>query len=886
MTLVRYGGAPYGPAAEPHGPPGEVPNDAAPDDEDDDAFVAPGVTAPRPRFPARENAADTGVAAPVVLPTRPAWQARGRGEVTPATLFDVLRRRRALLLAGLLLGVAIAATYLWWAVPVYEATASVRVDDRRSPTPEVIRTVPGADELNTEVEVIPSRTLAAAVSDSLALRIDVEAPRQARRGDLLDAARVAPDADTGLVEGVRHADGSVVLSDGRGAVRAVPGTTVRLGGLALRLAPGARDVPRFALRVLPAGAAVARTLDAFSATRSGNRANLMVLHYRDADPALARDVLNAWTGLYIAQRNAEQKLEARGTATFLQAQLDTLGRELTASEGALRDFRERERVVAPDEEASAAVSHAAALQTERDAVDVERRALGGLLDSLRGAAAQAAAAGAAADEPSPWRRLVGFPTLLRNPAVGGLLASLTQADQQRSDLSARRSARDPEVQTLERRQRALEEQLRATAETYVAGLGAQVAGIDRELAQSGAALGRMPGREQRLAQLQRAPRVLDGLVTMLQTRLKEAQVAQAVSDPSVRVVDLAVLPLRPLTPKRGFTLVLGAVAGLLAGAALAFARETRGAPVMRGEADVAAVTPLPVLGVVPRLPAAPPRAAGGLLGAAFGGALGGTFGRALRGSGRATRGAAQRASSIPAATSREGRRARARRAERGSRAVVEAVYERLYVEAAYPGLGPGPRCLLVTSASAGEGKSTTALMLARAMARAGQVVLLVDADLRRGGADGSVADLCGVEGGPGTADVLAGAATIERVVHAVDAGQRALYLLAAGSAAERPAALFAPVRLDVLLGEVERAFDLVVIDAPPVNAAADAAMLATRADGVLVVARAGATTLPELAYALERLGRVRAPVLGLVLNEADAALQTVPPSPPRTGNSA
>ena len=778
------------------------------------------------------RAGPPGTTAPVVLPMRPAWQAPAR-VVTPGMMLAVLRRRRVTVLVGFVLGALVGASYLRWAVPVYEATASLRVDDRRSPTPDVIRTVQGADELNTEIEVVPSRTLALAVTDSLGLRVQVSEPRHARRDEVLRAVHVAPTLDSATVVGVRGRDGTFELIGDGGRVRAAPDTAVTVGGVTLTLAPGALAYPQFTLQVVPTEVAAAQALDAFTATRSGNRANLMVLHYRDADPTLARDVLNVWTGLYMAQRSAEQKLEARGAATFLQAQLDTLGRELAAAEGALREYRERENVVAPEQEATSEVSRVAALRTEREATDAERRTLGALLDTLRSAADHQAA-----EEPSVWRQLVGFPTLLRNPTVGSLLVSLTQVDQQRSELLNRRSMRDPEVLALTQRQHALEQQLRVTAETYVRGLSAQVAAADVELGRAGASLLRVPGQQQRLAQLQRAPRVLDGLVTMLGTRLKEAQVAQGVTDPSVRVIDLATLPIRPVAPKKAFTLVLAALCGLFAGAALAFVRELRGTPRLRTEADVAAVTTLPVLGVVPRLPAPPPRLLGAL------GEL------------------------IP---QRATRRPRARQAERAARAAIEAVYEQLYVEAAYAAPGRGPRCLLVTSPLSGEGKSTTALMLARAMARAGQLVLVIDADFRRGDVGGSLAELCGMPNGAGTAEVLSGVTTIDRVVHAVDAGQHAVYLMRAGTPTERPAALFAPSRLDALLTVAQIAFDLVIVDAPPVNVVADAAMLAPQTNGVLVVARAGATTGSDLAYALERLGRVRAPVMGVVLNDVDAA---------------
>jgi Mrp family chromosome partitioning ATPase len=72
-----------------------------------------------------------------------------------------------------------------------------------------------------------------------------------------------------------------------------------------------------------------------------------------------------------------------------------------------------------------------------------------------------------------------------------------------------------------------------------------------------------------------------------------------------------------------------------------------------------------------------------------------------------------------------------------------------------------------------------------------------------------------------------------------------------------------------LLGELRERFDLVILDTPPVNILTDAALLGVNADGVLVVVRAGATDSTALQYAMEQLNHVRAPSLGVVLNDID-----------------
>jgi capsular exopolysaccharide synthesis family protein len=174
-------------------------------------------------------------------------------------------------------------------------------------------------------------------------------------------------------------------------------------------------------------------------------------------------------------------------------------------------------------------------------------------------------------------------------------------------------------------------------------------------------------------------------------------------------------------------------------------------------------------------------------------------------------------------------------------------------------LGGESSVFVVTSAGPGEGKSTTAANLAIAFAETGARVAIVDGDLRLP----RVADYFGIEGGVGLSDVLAGR------IAASDAMQRwgrgALFVLPAGTVPPNPAELLGSAAMSSLMGELKRAFDIVIIDAPPVLLVTDAAVLATRANGELLVAAAGRTTVPRLTAAVESLEKVDAKVLGAIV---------------------
>jgi capsular exopolysaccharide synthesis family protein len=174
------------------------------------------------------------------------------------------------------------------------------------------------------------------------------------------------------------------------------------------------------------------------------------------------------------------------------------------------------------------------------------------------------------------------------------------------------------------------------------------------------------------------------------------------------------------------------------------------------------------------------------------------------------------------------------------------------------------KSILVTSPVAGEGKTTTALNLAVAVAKGGERVILVDADLRRS----SLGEVLSIEPGVGLTSV------VTRRVALIDALQDwrgLLTVLPCGALPPNPSELLGSQRMADLLRELEGMADLVVVDAPPVLPVTDAVVLATLVQGVLLVGRYGATQRSQAVEARRRLDGVTANVVGCFLN-------AVPPS--------
>jgi len=169
------------------------------------------------------------------------------------------------------------------------------------------------------------------------------------------------------------------------------------------------------------------------------------------------------------------------------------------------------------------------------------------------------------------------------------------------------------------------------------------------------------------------------------------------------------------------------------------------------------------------------------------------------------------------------------------------------------------KVIVVTSPLPAEGKTTTTLNLAIALASGGQKVLVVEADLRRPGA----ARLLGLTSTVGLTSVLTYGVPLDQAIQPWSGG---VDLLASGPLPPNPAELLGSMHMAALLAEVGSWYDTVLVDTPPLLPVTDAAAIAPAADGVLLVTRFRKTTREQVAAAVAALSAVSVPLLGTVLN--------------------
>lgn len=753
------------------------------------------------------------------------------------------RLRRWPILGGAagLMSIIVAFTFLQPKTYSSDATFLVEREGGRADIPalDVLERMGSSASLETEAQLIQSRRVVQGAVDQLSLHVDVITPEGDERPgrvftDFTVSVYAAPGSyalaatDSGAVE-IVDPNSLEVLATGD------PGTQVQFAGLTLRLpeiervsrGPVEINIDRFA-------EAVKRTQGRIGVSTADRDAEVLRLTCDAPKPIEALELCEALSESYMDMRAELGRVEAKAAAEFLAQQVEVVEEQLAAVEDSLSDYVRRTSSVALDTRASEEVKQNAALWGQREQLVAERTAIASLIQSIEDKEVGS----------SKYRDLVSFPTFLsqNNGIVSGLLGTIVELETRRADLTLRRSDQDTEVQALNSRIVELEDQIYSIAAGYSAALATQITSLSRTLGNSRSNMASIPRHQVEISRLSRRVELLAEVFGSLQTRLREAEMAQVVELPSVRVIDRASLPFKPTSPNVPLNLILGLMFSLGFGFLLGLWAEYSDTRV-RERGILEAVTGIPVLGMIPGLKRPVPVIA------LRSPAAKGTHAVAL----------------APKKTT--------------ERKLALEAFRSLVVDLGFVGrnLGNGGlRSLAVTSSGRGEGKTFTACNLAIAKASHGARVLLVDADLRAGGVSQFLRLPRNL---PGLKEILGGEVTLDQAVRVLDVASEdpgghdlepsPLFVLPTGASVANSAQLLASPEFQSMLKTASEEYDLVLVDTPPLNVVTDAASVAASVDAVIVVVREGMTEQSALELTLDRLQRAGARPAGLVLNDTE-----------------
>ncbi len=331
------------------------------------------------------------------------------------------------------------------------------------------------------------------------------------------------------------------------------------------------------------------------------------------------------------------------------------------------------------------------------------------------------------------------------------------------------------------------------------------------------------GRSIQFNILQRDVDTNRALYDALLQRFKEVGIAGGVGTNNVSIVDRALVPGSPSSPNVPLNLALGLLLGLVIGGVTALVLEQLAESVIL-PAEFQSKLRVPLLGSTP-------------------------VSRASIGN---------RNLLSPASTSDVASNLA------DSQSELAEAYFSILTAVQFSTANGAPRTMAVTSSQAREGKSTTAMALARGLASVGVRVLMVDADMRNPSLHRSL----GIQNGKGLSNLLTGNSNLHEVVH--ETGVRGLCVVTAGPIPPNPAELLASDGLTRTIKAAMESFDHVIFDSPPVLGLADAPLIARASEGTVFVIEAGRTRSSQARHALDRLLGVRAHILGAVLTKLDS----------------
>ncbi|MDT8368277.1 MAG: polysaccharide biosynthesis tyrosine autokinase [Longimicrobiales bacterium] len=740
-----------------------------------------------------------------------------------ADYFSVFTRRLWLILG--IFGITTAAAI--WAVArqetVYQARLALQVNDPIERGRSLVDRplVSGldlfSDPIESEIQVLRSSQLARSVVHRLGLRLDLEGT-DLPRSEVIDHAVV----DSLAPDGVRYrleydGSGSATLFDEAGRELGSAAIGERLvaagAGFSFPVQAVSDPVARFTLVVRDPIPVAAELTAGIAASRRENTSILDVSFIHD-DRATTDDIVNALAEELRAIGARRVSAQAVRDIEFIREQLDSARTERSRIASRLQDFQQSRDFFSLSDRERRIVDQATRLDREI----AETQQLQTVLASIQSRVTPETAATidfAAIEASLPENS---------SPQVTQLLDELRAGRAEVQELVDQGlGAANPRLRSARQNLAGLASEFIEAVESRRSFLDGEIAALQGRRSELAAEQARFPDLQAQMAEFQLELQQSDQLIAYLRGQLAEQQIRQAAAAPYIDLIDPAV-NATAIQPNGQLNVLLGALLGLVLGVGAAFFVEYLDRTV-RTSADIEALLGIPVLGIIPRLRRIDDEIED-------------------RVRGRKTPMIVAMDPLDPAAEA----------------------YRNLRMNLMFMNTPEAPiQTILFSSPGPDEGKSTTALNFAVMLAQQGERVLLIDADLRRP----SLHRALDILREPGLTNLLVGDAETREAIRLNVLPD--LDILPSGPFPPNPSELLNSRALDRLLGELRGRYVHVIIDCPPVLAVTDAAILAGRVDGTVLVLRSGETEQRAAERAVDQLRRLGARLFGAVLNEVIVA---------------
>ncbi len=543
----------------------------------------------------------------------------------------------------------------------------------------------------------------------------------------------------------------------------------------------------------------------------------IAITYESGSPQVAAAVANGLSDAYVG-RQVRTKAQATDRArAFLKTKIDQLRGQVLTAEAAVQSYRARHGILAANSSSTVTQEELSGLNAQLAEARAQEAAAQARLSTARAQVSQ----GGSGEE---------LGEALDSPVVSQLRAQRAQIGREVASLRARYGPRHPDLRRAEQSLRDTDEQIDAEVRRILANVTIQANVAQQRTASLAGSLSRTEGElsannaaSVRLNELERDAESARAIYQTFLDRYKQTLAQRGLERSESYIVARATVPGRPSNPNPFVFAAAGLVGALALSAALVALLQLL-EPGLSTGTEVERKLGLPALSPIPD-----------------------------------TR-------TLPELRKRRGDVAPMDLVVSHPQSSFAEAFRRLRTSLLSPRLLAKPKVIAVTSALPNEGKTTTAIALARTASAAGLDVILVDCDVRRRASSRAL----GTPDAVGLAEVLAGAATLDEAI-ATDT-LTGLSLLALNADTDLKSLGDVPAFHDLIVALRAR-YDWVVLDTPPVLPVDDARVIAGDADAVVFLARWRSTPAKAVELALQQLGDVGANVIGVSLTVLDIVEQ-------------
>jgi len=700
----------------------------------------------------------------------------GSGEINLSDLVRILRRRVRLIVAALIVVLVLGALYCVVKIRRYEAMSDLAIYPEGSDAldmGDITASIGGGgldfdEKLETQVRILKSNSMAWSVISEL--RLDKEPTFAGHRKLIFFGPYVLPDAP----EQIEKTD------------------------------PERKNL-------------LLKKFSKSLTVQSIPRTQAVEITFRDANPALARAIVNHLSSAY-AQRNFVTRFnDTMKASDWLSGQLDQLKSRVEESQSKLAQFQKQTGIFGTDENDNLVLSKLSDLSKELTDAEADR-----IVKEAKYRVAQSG---------NP--ELIG--TIVPDSVLPVLRGQEADLKNQLAQANTEFGPHYPKVvqmqnqvaqldKSLHKEIADIQERFRGDYETSAAAERQLQASFDQ---QKQKAYDMSEGLSQ-YGILKREVESGSDLYEDLLKKLKEAGVVASLKAATIDVIDPALLPTKPVEPNIPLAMALSIILGLGSGVGLAFLAENLDNTI-RSTEDIESLTAIPLFGSVPHFKL--------------------NQGSQTKNPDSIRKSSTEATTVVPMVLLRPN--SQISEAFRSLRTAL------LLTSARMP-----PKAVLITSALPGDGKTTVTMNLAAVLAQQGARVLLVDADLRRG----LIAERLNIDRNFGLSGALAGAGAWRDAIETIPEAPN-LFILQAGLRPPNSADLLGSTKMHDLLEDWRAEYDHVIIDSSPCLAITDAVLVAQKTDTVILVTRIAHTPRASLRRVSELLQSSNVHVAGVVIND-------------------